>query len=43
MANLTKLWSKPNQSTIISERIHDTFEVYLKVPKKHAAIQHLTL
>lgn len=34
MANFTKLWSKRNQSTIVSERIHDTFEVYLKVPNK---------
>lgn len=34
MANLSKLWSKQNQSTIIAEHIHDTLEVYLKVPNK---------
>lgn len=34
MANLSKLWAKQNQSTIIAEHIHDIFGVYLKVPNK---------
>jgi len=34
MTNLSKLWSKQNQSTIIAETIHNTLEVYLKILNK---------
>lgn len=43
MANLSKLWSKQNQSIIIAECINNTLEVYLKVPKKHVETQNLIL
>jgi hypothetical protein len=34
MTNLSKLWSRQNQSTIVAEHIHNTLGVYLKVPNK---------